>query len=78
MSEMMEEINHIRSRVFIVPGILVLYDTKNIQVLYWVFWYLVFLNFLLIRLWHGNRFEDVNSILHDFRKGQLVQMLSTF
>lgn len=31
--EMTEGINHGRSRVFLVPGILVLYDAKNIQVL---------------------------------------------
>lgn len=45
MFEMTEGINHIRSRVFLVPGILVLLDTKNIQVLCWVFWHLIFLYF---------------------------------
>lgn len=66
MFEMTEGINHIRSRVFIVPGILILYDTKNIQVLCGIFWHLIFLHFLY-RFWHGNRFRH-NSILHNFGK----------
>ena len=46
MFEMAEGLHtaHIRPTVFIVLGILVLYDTKNIQVLCWTFWHLIFLN----------------------------------
>lgn len=44
--EMTEGIHRGRSREVLVPAILVLYDAKNIQVLCWVFWHLLLLNFL--------------------------------
>lgn len=44
--EMTEGVHHGRSGEFLVLGILVLYDAKNIQVLCWVFWHLILLNSL--------------------------------
>lgn len=49
------------SRVFIAPGILALYDTKNKKILCQAFWHLGFLNFLLIRFWHGTIFKDITQ-----------------
>lgn len=69
-------IDHMRSGVFTVAGILVLCDTKNIQVLCWTFGHLIFLNLPYVdKILAGNRCKDLTQYC-TISGSHLAQMLS--